>query len=691
MQKFKQLIGLFFHFIAKWIGIGWRKFRRFLKNRHIVKIIILTVLIVILGFIIYLVILAKSSDIEALKKGLETATTIYDKDGDKAGELSSTDATFVKINKVSKNIQNAVVSIEDRDFYKHKGFDIKGIMRSAFGLVSTGGITGGGSTITQQLAKNALLSQEQSFTRKAKELFMAREIEKTYSKDEILEMYLNRSYFGNGEWGIENASLKYFGKHASDLDVPEAATVAGLLQAPSAYDPYKHMEKATKRRNMVLKAMKETGKISTADYNQYLETKIALNNKSKDPMQNKYPWYTDAIINEAIAKADLTQDEIMKKGYQIYTELDQNYQTSLEGVYANDYLFPSNASDGKEVQSGAVLMDPKTGGIRALVGGRGKHTFRGFNRATQMKAQPGSTMKPLAVYAPALEDGYKVDSKLKDEKKTYKGNYTPTNVGGVYRGEVPMYQAVSNSINAPAVWLLDQIGIDKGYKSAKKFGIPLEASDRTLGLALGGLSRGASPVEMAAAYATFANQGQKPESYIIRKIVDPSGKVIYENKPTTKQIISKKVADSMTSMLLDVVKSGTGQNASVAGYEMAGKTGSTQIPYNNTGTKDQWFIGYTPDLVGSVWMGFDKTDKEHYLTTNSSAGVSSLAHYVMKSGLRYQKAADFDTKSASQNSKEEKQKETKNDFWESIKGGADKVKEFGGKVTDSINKWIDSW
>ncbi|MBC1417632.1 PBP1A family penicillin-binding protein [Listeria fleischmannii] len=713
MENFKQLIvkyfKQFFSFIWKWLGIGWRKFRRFMKNRHVIKIIILAILLAILGFIGYLTIVAKSADIDALKKGLETATIIYDKDGDKAGELSSTDATFVKIDKISKNVQNAVVSIEDRKFYEHNGFDIKGIMRSAFGLVSTGGITGGGSTITQQLAKNALLTQEQTFTRKAKELFMAREIERTYSKDEILEMYLNRSYFGNGEWGVENASKKYFGKSAADLNIPEAATIAGLLQAPSAYDPYKHLDKATNRRNMVLKAMKENGKITEAEYKTYSATQIALTNKAKDPLANKYPWYIDAVINEAVNEADVTQDEIMKKGYQIYTELDQNYQTSLEGTYSDTSLFPQNAADGTLVQSGAVLMDPETGGIRALVGGRGEHTFRGFNRATQMKAQPGSTMKPLAVYVPALEAGWKVDDMLKDEKTTYKGNYTPTNVGGYYQGEVPMYEAVAKSINAPAVWLLDQIGIKKGVKSSEEFGIPLEDSDDTLGLALGGLSKGASPVEMATAYATFANKGVKPDKgYIISKIVDPSGNTIYEHVPETKRIISEKTSNSMTSMLLDVVNSGTGTNAAVAGYEMAGKTGSTQVPFDDkNGTKDQWFVGYTPDLVGAVWIGFDKTDENHYLKTTSSQGVANLAHYVMKSGLRYQTPKDFDTKSAAQETKakqqaEKQQEAEKNDFWNTVKDkandagdaiekGAGKVIEFGGKVKDGIGNWIGSW
>lgn len=686
-NKLLVYIKQFFAFIWKWILIGFRKFRRFLRQKHIIKFLILIGLLLILSFIIYLVIVAKSANIDTLKKGLETATIIYDKDGDKAGELSSTEATFIGIDKISPNLQNAVVSIEDRRFYEHKGFDLKGIGRAALGLVSSGHISGGGSTITQQLAKNALLTMDQTFTRKAKEIFMAREIERTYSKKEILEMYLNRSYFGNGEWGVENASQKYFGKSASELNIPEAATIAGLLQAPSAYDPYNHMEKAFNRRNMVLRAMVANGKLSKADSERYQKQTIALKDNSKDPLANKYPWYVDAVINEAVSKADVTQDEIMRKGYKIYTALDQNYQTSLEQTYKNDYLFAANASDGTKVQSGAVLLDPATGGIRALVGGRGEHTFRGYNRATQMKAQPGSTLKPLAVYVPALQDGWKVDSELTDEPKTYKGNYKPTNVGGNYQGKVPMYTAVANSINAPAVWLLDQIGIDKGIKSVERFGIPTEDGDRTLGLALGGMSRGASPVEMATAYATFANNGAKPEAHVITKIVAPSGDVIYENEPHNKQIISKKVSSEMTSMLLDVIKEGTGKSAAVYGYEMAGKTGSTQVPFNTIGTKDQWFVGYTPNLVGAVWMGFDKTDKNHYLTTNSSNGVANLAHYVMQSGLKYQKPTNFDTESASRITEEKAaKKNSTGDMWSSIK---DKASDAGKTIKNGVGKVKD--
>ncbi|MBC2106040.1 transglycosylase domain-containing protein [Listeria booriae] len=696
----------FFLFIKKWLGVGWNKFRRFWKNKHIGKIIILAGLVFILFFIVYLVIVAKSADIDALKKGIETKTVIYDKDNDKAGELSSSGATFVSIKDMSHNLQNAVISIEDKRFYEHGGFDVKGIFRSVWGLASTGGITGGGSTITQQVAKNALLTQDQTFTRKAKELFMAREIERTYSKDEILEMYLNTSYFGNNEWGVENASKKYFGKSASELNIPQAATIAGLLQAPSAYDPYSHAEKAINRRNIVLGAMYTNGKITKDQLKEYQASKMALTDKSDDPDNYHYPWYTDAVINEALKVTDLTQDDIMKQGYQIYTELDQNYQAALESTFDNESLFPSNAADGTLVQGGAVLMDPASGGVRALVGGRGKHVFRGFNRATQMKAQPGSTMKPLATYVPALEAGWKVDDMLKDEKKTY-GKYTPTNVGGVYRGEVPMYTAVAKSINAPAVWLLDQIGLQKGVDSVKRFGIQLTKEDEYLGLTLGGLHEGVSPVDMATAYATFANDGKKPESHIIRKIVDPTGKVVYEDESSTKQIISKKVSTDMTSMLIDVINSGgTGANAGVSGYEMAGKTGSTQVPFTTDGTKDQWFVGYTPELVGSVWIGFDKTDEQHYLKTTSSDGVAALAHYVMKSGLKYQKPVDFGTKSASAKTEEKKQEdnaiEQTGDFWgslkdsakgagETIKKGADKVKEVGGQIADGFNNILDSF
>ncbi len=345
-------------------------------------------------------------------------------------------------------------------------------------------ISGGGSTLTQQLVKNAFLSQEQSFTRKAKELFLAVEVENVYSKKDILSMYLNNAYFGNGIWSVQDAAEKYFGKSASQLTVPESATLAGMLTSPSAYNPIDHPQASKQRRNVVLGLMKETGKLTAAQTTTYQATAMTTVDGYTYKSSYRYPYYFDAVIDEAINKYGLTESEIMNRGYKIYTNLDQNYQKQMQTQFKNPYLFPANSTDGTKVQAASIALNPSDGGVMAVVGGRGKHVFRGYNRATQMRRQPGSTMKPLAVYTPALQQGYFYDSQLSDKKQTFGTNkYAPKNYGGVYQDKVPMYEALSQSLNIPAVWLLNKIGVNKGYESVKNFGIPVTKKDKNLALA----------------------------------------------------------------------------------------------------------------------------------------------------------------------------------------------------------------
>lgn len=670
----------------------WQKY-------YITKVLLIALLLVMFLAILYFTFLAKQANVNGLKAALETTTVIYDKDGDKATEVSSRNAKFVKIDKISPNIKNALVSIEDRRFYQHNGFDVRGMARGVVGLVTTGHITGGGSTLTQQLAKNALLTSKKTVKRKLEELFLAAEIENKYTKDEILEMYLNTVYFGNGEWGIENASQKYFNKPASDVTIEEGAMLAGLVQLPSSYDPTKYIDKATKRRNQVLQAELDNNKISKEQYNSAVKQDIVLNTQEETVTKSSFPYYTDAVLNEAINNYGLSQDDLLTKGYKLYTTMDQNLQIAMESVYDNDLNFPVDMN-GEMVQSGGVMMDPKTGGIYALVGGRGEHVFRGFNRATQLRTQVGSTMKPLAVYVPALEEGYKPTDLLKDEYTDFNG-YKPTNIGGVYQKNIPMYEAVQNSINVPAVWLLKKIGLNTGVKSVERFGLSLTEADENLSLALGGTKTGYSPVTMARAYATFANQGAQPEKgHLIRKIVDASGRVLVDNeKNSTKQIVSEDVSKDMTSMLLDVVAKGTGKNAAVPGYDIAAKTGSTQVDWTTEGTKDQWFVGYTPNVVLSMWMGFDNTDEEHYMQTDSFRNVSTTAGNILSKSLPNLKKESFDIKSAATIDEEEKREQQEKEDQGSKDTGSiiDSVKETAGSISSGVKEgakktkdWVNS-
>ncbi|CCI85819.1 penicillin-binding protein 2A [Lactobacillus pasteurii DSM 23907 = CRBIP 24.76] len=655
---------------------------RFFIGRWIILILLLIVLFTCTSYTVKV----KTSNISNLKAALSTTTTIYDYKGKEAGSLYSQKGTYVKYNKISPNIKNAVIATEDRTFWTNPGFSVKGMARAAVGFViHHGQITGGGSTLTQQLAKNSILTQEQTFSRKLEELFFAIEINHVYSKKDILTMYLNNAYFGNGVWGVEDASQKYFGKSASEVTISEAATLAGMLRNPSYYNPIDHMKNAISRRNLILNLMVETKKISASQAKQAQSTGLVLRDTYNSKDGYRYPYFFDAVIDEAINRYGLKEEDVMNKGLKIYTTLDQNYQQVMQYDFTQNWLFPADAADGTKVQGASVAMDPTTGAVRAIVGGRGEHVFRGYNRAIQMRRQPGSTMKPLAVYTPALQAGYHYDSALSNKLQKFgKNGYEPHNVDNSYSNTIPMYQALALSKNVPAVWLLDKIGINKGVQSVKNFGINVSKKDQNLALALGGVSTGVSPLQMARAYSAFANKGNLPNSsYFITKITDASGKVLAENKNTgSHRIISEEIADEMTSMLLGVFTSGTAQSAQPSGYQVAGKTGSTEVSYG-FGTKDQWIVGYTPDVVVSTWVGFDRTNAQHYMKGISETGITSLYKAEMEAILPYTKRTQFSEKAAGQLIKQNgSDSDWTNGLGEKIQKG---IKDAGEK----LSKWYN--
>ncbi|KRK89929.1 PBP1A family penicillin-binding protein [Lentilactobacillus sunkii] len=674
-------------------GHLFKRFNRFCRRFHLVKWLVVIFLSVSLVTSTYLVFLAKTAHVQNLESSLSKTTEIFDVNNKKAGELYAQKGTYVHLNQVSANIPKAVLSTEDRNFYHEYGFSFKGIARAMFLLVKNkllhrDYISGGGSTLTQQLVKNAYLSQEQTMTRKLKELFLSIQVENVYSKNEILTMYLNNAYFGNGVWGVQDAARKYFGEDAVDLSVPDSAVLAGMLTSPSAFNPIDHPKAAKWRRNVVLQLMVENHKLTQSQANYYKQTPIVVRDTYVRKDGYKYPYYFDAVIDEAISKYGMTESEIMNRGYRIYTNLNQSQQQAMQTNFDNDALFPANAADGTEVQAASIGVSPTTGGVTAVVGGRGKHVFRGYNRATQITRQPGSTMKPLAVYTPALEAGYKFDSELVDKKKSYGTNhYTPKNYNNVYQGKVPMYEALAQSMNAPAVWLLNQIGVNRGYESVKDFNVPVTKKDKNLALALGGLSGGVSPQQMAGAYTAFANGGKIVKPFYIRKIVDSTGKVVVDNtsKQEGRQIMSSSVAKQMTSMMLGVFNNGTGTDAKPYGYSVAGKTGSTEA--DNTGsadaTKDKWIIGYTPDLVVATWEGFDSTSKAHHLENLSGTGVGPLFKNEMQTMLPYTKNSSFGTKDA----QSIVQSESSNDnLWDTIQK---KTNQYGNQIEQKARDFIN--
>ena len=620
--------------------------RKFWRRYHLTKIFLIIGLSASLFVGVYLFALAKSTNVTDLQNALKTRTLIFDREEKEAGALSGQKGTYVELSDISEDLQNAVIATEDRSFYKNSGINYGRF----FLAILTAGRSGGGSTITQQLAKNAYLSQDQTVQRKAKEFFLALELTKKYSKKEILTMYLNNAYFGNGVWGVEDASKKYFGVSASQLTLDEAATLAGMLKGPELYNPLNSIKASTNRRDTVLQNMVAAGYI---DKNKEAEAAgVDMASQLQDTYEGKvsdyrYPSYFDAVVNEAIEKYNLTEEEIVNNGYRIYTELDQNYQANMQVIYENKSLFPS-AEDGTHAESGSVALEPKTGGVRGVVGrvaGDDKAGFRNFNYATQSKRSPGSTIKPLVVYTPAVEAGWALNKELDNHTMEY-GDYKVDNYAGIKTSpEVPMYQALAESLNLPAVATVKQLGIDKAFESGERFGLDLTNVDRVLGVALGGGVE-TNPLQMAQAYAAFANEGLMPEAHFITRIENASGQVIATHKNSQKRVIDKSVADKMTSMMLGTFTNGTGIRSSPDDYVMAGKTGTTEAAFNPVYTSDQWVIGYTPDVVISHWLGFPTTDESHYLAGSTSNGAAHIFRSMAETILPYTPGSTFKVENA---------------------------------------------
>ena len=620
--------------------------RKFWRRYHLTKIVLILGLSAGLLVGTYLFAVAKSTNVNDLQNALKTRTIIFDREEKEAGALSGQKGTYVELTDISKNLQNAVIATEDRSFYKNDGINYGRF----FLAIVTAGRSGGGSTITQQLAKNAYLSQDQTVERKAKEFFLALELTKKYSKDQILTMYLNNAYFGNGVWGVEDASKKYFGVSASEVSLDQAATLAGMLKGPELYNPLNSVQDSTNRRDTVLQNMVAAGYI---DKNQETEAaEVDMTSQLHDKYEGKisdyrYPSYFDAVVNEAVSKYNLTEEEIVNNGYRIYTELDQNYQANMQVVYENTSLFP-RAEDGTFAQSGSVALEPKTGGVRGVVGqvaDNDKTGFRNFNYATQSKRSPGSTIKPLVVYTPAVEAGWALNKLLDNHTMQY-DSYKVDNYAGIKKSrEVPMYQALAESLNLPAVATVNDLGVDKAFEAGEKFGLNMDKVDRVLGVALGsGVET--NPLQMAQAYAAFANEGLMPEAHFISRIENASGQVIASHKNSQKRVIDKSVADKMTSMMLGTFTNGTGISSSPAAYVMAGKTGTTEAVFNPEYTSDQWVIGYTPDVVISHWLGFPTTDENHYLAGSTSNGAAHVFRNIANTILPYTPGSTFTVENA---------------------------------------------
>ncbi len=554
---------------------------------------------------------------------------IYDRSGAYVTTLVGREnRTVIDIDTLPAYVPGAFLAAEDLRFYKHPGFDITRIMGAVVKNVKTGAFSQGASTITQQLVKLSHLSSQKTIARKLEEVYLALQMERMYTKDQILSMYMNYIYFDQGAYGIQAAAQVTFGVDAKDLTPAQAAALAATIKAPSAFSLSAKPEANQQRRNYILGVMLEEEMLTQAQYDEAIQEELTALKQA--PVQTAYGWFVDAVLDEAEFQLDISAETLLGGGYHIETTLEPEMQRTLDKQFTQKDVFPANAKDGTPVQAAAAVVDNATGAVRAIVGGREYVTRRGLNRATKLRRQPGSALKPLAVYAPAMEyAGWTCASVIVDEPTTF-GTYKPRNAGNAYYGNVTVRTALKNSLNIPAVKLLKEIGVANGRKYLANVGIELDDRDANLSLALGSMTYGASPVQMAAAYSPFANGGAFHAPYFIERITDRDGVIVYQHQDAGTQVLSAQSAYLMTSLLRTVTASGTGSRLSGAGTPVAGKTGTVNMV--GGGNRDAWMVAYTPELSTAVWMGYDEPDSSHRLPNSVSGGTNpaSLARNFFK-------------------------------------------------------------
>ncbi|BAV59086.1 penicillin-binding protein 1A [Candidatus Endomicrobiellum trichonymphae] len=597
------------------------------------------------------------------------STKIYDKDNNLIAELFTERRIFIPINKIPVNLQNAFIAIEDKDFFKHWGISIKGIMRAFSRILLKMKIAEGGSTITQQLAKTIFLTRDKTLIRKIKEAILTIQLEKNYSKDEILQLYINQIYFGCGAYGVQTAARIYFNKNAQDLNLAECATLAAIPKSPNYYNPFNNAKASLARRNLVLLRLRELGYITKEKEEEALA--VALPTKETALKENMGHYLLEFL--RIMLEPKYGTNVLFKGGLSIYTTIDMKAQVgaekAIEEALANFdknklKVFEKSRQKPVKVQGALIAIDPKNGAIRAMVGGRNFRESQ-FNRAIQAKRQPGSAFKPF-IYLAAIEKGLTPATLLNDEPMVFvykgKGNswdlvsrdittletiaetvsekdlintnkiWTPTNYDKKYRGPVILKTALASSINICAIETIMQITPLKVIQSAKNLGITTPLAN-SFSLALG--SSDTTLQEMVSAFAVFASGGIKTTPYIITKITDRDGKILEQNIPQQKEVLSSQDCFIITNMLKTVVEKGSGWNAKNLGRPCAGKTGTTND------SSDAWFIGYTPQLAAGVWVGYD--DHSISLGEKVTGGIIACPIWTqfMKEALDGELVLDF--------------------------------------------------
>ena len=537
---------------------------------------------------------------------------VYDRDGAVLSQLYKTEnRVSISVRDLPAHVTNAFIAAEDARFYTHEGVDLIRICGAALADLKAGSFKEGASTITQQLIKLTHLSAEKTLTRKLDEAILSYRLEHIFNKEQILEAYLNRVYFGAGYYGVEAAARGYFGVGAKDLTLAQSALLAGILKSPARFAPHLRPEASVGRRGVILDLMVEYGMISSAQAAAAKEEPLVL---AEDTLRNRHSYAIDLALTDACELLDIDMSALLTGGYRIETGIDSRLQGICEDAFADDSLFPYYGD--KSAEGAIVLLEADTGHVAAIVGGRDDRMALAYNRATRIRRQPGSAIKPVLVYAPALEAGYTAVSMLLDDAAAF-ADYTPRNASGTYRGWVTMREAVTRSLNLPAVSLCDTLGIDRCKAFAARLGIPFDARDNALALALGGFTYGVSPLQLCGAYSAFANGGVYRKPHTVLKILDRNGQTVYEAHPEAVRVMREGNAFVLTDMLESVVQSGTAKSLSELPMALAAKTGTVG---DENGNRDIWLAAYNPEYAAVVWMGFDRSDNGEQLPPDIGGG-----------------------------------------------------------------------
>ncbi|MFC6332174.1 PBP1A family penicillin-binding protein [Paenibacillus septentrionalis] len=558
------------------------------------------------------------------------ASIIFDANGNEIARLVDVNDNreIAEFSEIPKHVLDAFVATEDKRFYDHSGLDFISIGRAVVKDIIARSAVEGGSTITQQLAKNVFLSADKTIFRKATEASIAVALENQMSKEQILTMYLNRIYYGKGIHGIKAAADYYFDTELENLELWQAATLAAMPKAPNRYNPVSNPEASFERRAVVLQLMYEQGYITEQEMNEAKAVEYVQPDHQDKYSNSKYVAFIDYVVEEAIEITGLSEEELRVGGFQIHTTINPAAQDAMDEQFAKAENF-EESKDEELSQAAMVIIDHNTGEIKAMAGGR-DYVKKGWNRVTKPR-QPGSAYKPLISYGPALESGSYTPSTVLNIDRTCFGNYCPQDRWGA--SSVTMQQALQDSRNLAAVWLLNEIGFKRADEFATKLGVGLKDTEYNLSSALGGLEKGFSPLQMATAYSVIANDGLSVDTHTIRSITGRNYNYTYK-APKAERLMKESTAAYLTQMMQRVVESGTGKSAQID-RPVAGKTGTTQhgIPnHRGSENRDVWFVGYTAEWTAAVWMGYDNTDKDHVLKKGSSQAASLFAK-VMRPAL----------------------------------------------------------